>query len=245
MKALVFAAGIGSRLKPFTLHHPKALAEVGGIPMLARVITKLRDAGVDEMVVNVHHFAGQIIEFLEANNNFGVKIHISDETGELLDTGGGLLKARGWLDGYEPFIVHNADILTDFDINEMVRFHNENQADATLLVAPRKTSRYLYFDNRLRGWMNISTGEARPQGFLPGESMTPYAFGGVHVVSPKIFDRLAQYTDKEVFSIVPFYVAEADVLNILPFVQPQGSLWVDIGKPENLAYANSLLNRLL
>lgn len=240
MKALVFAAGIGSRLKPFTLSHPKALAEVGGIPMLERVIVKLRDAGVDEIVVNVHHFASQIVDFLEEKNDFGITIHISDESDLLLDTGGGMLKARRWLDGNEPFIVHNADIFTDFDIREMVSKHIETKADATLLVATRNTSRYLFFDSRLRGWMNLSTGEARPTGFMPTESMTPYAFGGVHVVSPKIFENLANYTHKEVFSIVPFYVAEAANLNIVPFEQPADALWIDIGKPENLTYANSL-----
>lgn len=239
MKALVFAAGVGSRLKPFTLEHPKALAPVGGVPMLARVINKLRDAGVDEIVVNVHHFADQIIDFLKTD--FGVRIHISDESGELLDTGGGLLKARKWLEGPEPFIVHNADILTDFDINEMVGRHLLSGADATLLVAPRHTTRYLYFnDSRLLGWANLTTGETRPEGFCPADSMKAMAFGGVHVVSPAIFDRLQNFTSRRVFSIVPFYVAMADTLKIVPFVQPAGSHWIDIGKPENLKQANSL-----
>lgn len=240
MKALVFAAGLGTRLKPFTLEHPKALVPVGGVPMLQRVICKLRDAGVDTIVVNVHHFADQIIDFIKDNDNFGVNIHISDESDLLLDTGGGMLKARKWLDGDEPFIVHNADILTDFDITDMVHAFENSKADATLLVAPRKTSRYLYFDSRLRGWANISTGATAPAGFVPNDKLTPLAFGGVHVVSPRIFDALEDYASEPVFSIVPFYVAMANRLNITPFVQPQGSIWLDVGKPESLLQANQL-----
>ena len=156
---MIFAAGLGTRLRPLTDNKPKALVEVAGKPMLERVILRLKRSGVDEIVVNVHHFGQQIIDFLYANDNFGVTIHVSDEREELLDTGGGILKARKWLDGGEPVIVHNADILTDFDLDEMMCQHVASEAVATLLVAERDTARYFVFNDamRLQGWTNIKT----------------------------------------------------------------------------------------
>ena len=132
MKALVFAAGLGTRLRPLTDHQPKALVPVGGVPMLERVIGRLKAAGFDEITVNVHHFGQQIIDFLQAKQNFGLTIHVSDERNQLLDTGGGILKARPYLDGNEPFLVHNADIMTDIDLGAIYRKHVESQAHATL-----------------------------------------------------------------------------------------------------------------
>ena len=146
MKAMIFAAGLGTRLKPFTDFHPKALAEVCGRPMLGVVIERLKMAGISEIIVNVHHFADQIVDYLHRNNDFGVRLHISDETSELLDTGGGILAARRWLDGDEPFVVHNADILTDVDIAGMLSVARSTGAASTLLVASRVTKRYLLFD---------------------------------------------------------------------------------------------------
>ncbi|MDE6126575.1 MAG: NTP transferase domain-containing protein, partial [Muribaculaceae bacterium] len=134
MKGMIFAAGVGSRLRPFTDEHPKALAPVGGIPMLRRVIEKMTEAGISRIVVNVHHFPQQIVSYLEENDNFGADISVSDESAELLDTGGGLLHARRFLDGDEPVLVHNADILTDFDISRMARAHSDSGALATLLA---------------------------------------------------------------------------------------------------------------
>ncbi len=242
MKAMIFAAGLGTRLKPFTLHHPKALVPIGGVPMLQRVIEKLRNAGVSELVVNVHHFAGQIESFLELNDNFGLDIHVSDERDMLLDTGGGILKAREWLDGKEPFIVHNADIYTDFDIKEMYDSHVASGADATLLTDCRDTSRYLLFDkdNRMRGWTNIKTGEVVPDGISP-ENLSRYAFGGVHVLSPVIFDRLSDFSSEPVFSIIPFYARNCGDLVIKTFMKPQSSTWIDVGKPEAVKAAEQLL----
>ena len=133
MKAIVFAAGLGTRLYPLTESIPKALVEVGGKPMLLRVLEKLRDAGIHEIVINVHHFPDMIIDYLRSNDGFGLKIMISDERGHLLDTGGGILAARNYLDDGEPFIAHNADILTDFNLSEMITRHNESGADVTLL----------------------------------------------------------------------------------------------------------------
>ena len=247
MKAMIFAAGLGSRLKPFTDYHPKALVEIGGKPMLGRVIEKLKSYGVNEIVVNVHHFAEQIIDYIQSNNQFGVTIHISDETDRLLDTGGGILAARRWLTGCDPFIVHNADILTDFDLKNMYDFYESRQSMATLLVAERKTKRYLLFDPdnlRMEGWVNIESGELRPRTITQYDSLIRRAFGGVHIVSPDIFPELQRFADKidnssiPKFSITDFYISRCADLNILGFEPTMPYRWHDIGKPEALMAAN-------
>ena len=167
MKAMVFAAGLGTRLRPLTDNMPKALVPVGGVPMLQHVILNLKRYGFEDIIVNIHHFGQQVMDFLAENGNFGISIHISDERGELLETGGGILKAREFFDDGEPFLVHNADVLTDLDLSEFYKFHLHNSADATLLTAERVTSRYLLLDNfnRLNGWINVKTGEVKPAGF--------------------------------------------------------------------------------
>lgn len=164
---MIFAAGLGTRLRPLTDHTPKALVSVAGKPMLERVILRLKEAGFNDITVNIHHFGEQIIKFLRANNDFGITIHLSDERDMLLDTGGGIKKARPFLDDNEPFLVHNADILSDINLAELYRHHRESNAEATLLVSQRQTSRYLLLDdaNRLHGWINKSTGETKPEGF--------------------------------------------------------------------------------
>lgn len=238
---MVFAAGLGTRLRPLTNDKPKALVEVAGKPMLRRVMENLVGYGFDDIVINVHHFGEQIIDYVKANNNFGVTVHISDERGELLDTGGGILKAREWLDGDEPFMVHNADILTDLDLGAMYDYHLHHSADATLLTAERETARYLLFDggNRLHGWINKKTGELLPEGFVytPGE-YKEMAFGGIHVISPKIFTELADYTTEHKFSIVPFYVAMCRRLKIMSYA-PTGYRWFDVGKIETIYQASA------
>lgn len=248
MKALIFAAGKGTRLKPFTDSHPKALAEVGGVAMLERVIRRLTAAGVDEAVINVHHFAPQVINFLSAHDNFGITIHISDESDRLLDTGGGLLKARQWLDtaDSEPFFVHNADIVTDVSLEAMMKAHRRLGADATLMCTPRPSSRHLYFDSasrRLTGWANIVTRETLPPGFVPGPMMEELSFDGIHVLSAHIFESLQNYSDKigtESFSIIPFYATMASELDIRAFTPRTGSFeWYDVGTPEKLAKAEA------
>ena len=161
MKALIFAAGLGNRLKPLTDTTPKALLPVDGKPMLEHVILKLKDAGFDQITVNIHHFGQQIIDFLKEKNNFGIDIHISDEREYLLDTGGGIKHAAEFLDGDEPFMVHNVDIFSNVDFRELYKKHLESNALATLLVSKRKTSRYLLFnqEDKLCGWRNRETGE--------------------------------------------------------------------------------------
>lgn len=250
MKAMIFAAGLGTRLKPFTDSHPKALAEVCGRPMLGLVVERLRLAGVTEIVVNVHHFADQIIDYLRVNDDFGLKIHISDERSRLLDTGGGILAARRWLDGDEPFIVHNADILTDLDIAEMYGQMLRSEAAAMLLAASRATSRYLMFDpatHRMRGWTNVDSGKIRPDG-LSIDGLDRLAFGGVHIVSPDMFEPLAKYADglegdnaiadgNARFSIMDFYIDACGRLPIFGYQPVEYYVWHDIGKPASLVSA--------
>lgn len=227
MKAMIFAAGLGTRLHPFTLEHPKALVEVNGEPMLGRVIRAVKDAGITEIVVNVHHFAEQIEQFLSANGNFGVKIHISSERGKLLDTGGGLLAAKRFLDGSEPILLHNADVLTDMPLNAL-----ELRGDATLAVSTRESSRQLIFDpaQRLCGWINLKNGETK--GCADGVQRS---FNGIHLVSPRIFPALERETE-EVFSLTPFYVKNASELAI--YGQDISEYkWFDVGRPESLSKA--------
>lgn len=244
MKAIVFAAGLGTRLKPFTLEHPKALVPVAGVPMLRRVIEKIKAAGIREIVVNVHHFAEQIITYLAENDNFGITIHISDESSLLLDTGGGILHARRWLEG-DNFLVHNADILTDFPLQQMIETHSQSEADVTLLCDSRTTSRYLLFDreNRMHGWENVKTGEIKPR-CLNTDNLAPLAFGGVHVLGPNIWPMLEDYARNEggeVFSVIPFYVANCGNLDIRAYRPSVAYQWHDVGKPEALPAAEKAI----
>lgn len=238
MKALIFAAGLGTRLRPLTDKMPKALVEVGGIPMLERVIDKLIRFGITEMAVNVHHFPDQIIDYI-ASRHFPADIIISDERECLLDTGGGLLHAAKLLGADEPILIHNADILTNFDIAEMVEAHARTNADATLLVSLRETSRYLLFDekNQMRGWTNVKIGEVLPPTLADAADLRRLAFGGVHIVSPSLLADLAVWTTKPAFPIMPYYIDACQRLKIDGFTPSAPFAWHDIGKPQSLAAA--------
>ncbi len=243
MKAMIFAAGLGTRLRPLTDHLPKALVPVGGEPMLKRVILKLKTAGFEDITINIHHLGQQIADYLHANQDFGLNIHLSDERDCLQDTGGGILKARPYLDGDVPFLVHNADILSDLDLAAFYQHHLQTQADATLLVSRRKTSRYLLLDDdfRLHGWINKSTGEVRPEGLRPEKrQFQEYAFGGIHVLSPRLFRLMDQYGWAGKFPIIPFYLSICREARLQGYPQ-EASRWFDIGKPETLAAANEYL----
>lgn len=242
MKALIFAAGLGSRLKPLTDKTPKALIPVGGKPMLEHVILKLKASGFDEIVVNIHHEGQQIIDYLECMGSFGLRVHISDERDCLLDTGGGIRHARKFLDGSEPFLVHNADILSNVDLRQFYQHHLENMASvATLLVSRRKSSRSLFFDkeNRLCGWQNSETGEVKsPYPDFSPTTYNGYAFGGIHVVSPEIFEWMDNWEGQ--FSIINFYLAVCANTHIQAYPLDNLQL-LDIGKPEALAKAEEWL----
>lgn len=208
---MIFAAGLGTRLKPLTDTMPKALVPVAGKPMLEHVILKLKSAGFDEMVINVHHFAHQIIDFLKEKDNFGIKIWISNETDCLLDTGGGIKKAASFFTDGEPFLVHNVDILSNMDLKALYEYHRTNGNDATLLVSPRKTVRYLLFDeaDRLCGWVNKDTLQTKPEGFIyQPDIQKEYAFSGIHVISPTLFKYMGnEWRGK--FSIMDFYFSSS------------------------------------
>ena len=239
---MIFAAGLGTRLKPLTDHMPKALVPVAGKPMLEHVIGKLKSVGFDEIVINVHHFAHQIIDFLKAKDNFGIQIWISDESEELLDTGGGIKKAAPYFD--EPFLVHNADILSNIDLKAMYNYHLTSSNDATLLVSPRKTVRYLLFNegNRLQGWVNKDTMQTKPEGFVyHPEVQKEYAFGGIHVISPTLFKYMGDgWTGK--FSIMDFYLRTCHEAQLGGYVKEDLQL-IDIGKPDTLAKAEDFIRQ--
>ena len=208
MKALILAAGLGTRLKPLTDTMPKALVPVDGEPMLKKVLDRLISAGYDDIVVNVHHFADQIRKYIADNQSFGIKIRFSDESDLLRETGGGIRHAEPLLGGpgAEAFLVHNVDIMSDLDFNWFKSQMHDGDL-STLLVSDRKTSRYLLFDDEglLVGWKNVLTGEVRsPYSRIDIDKCTPLAFAGIHYVSPGIFPLMRHWGEK--FSIVDFYL---------------------------------------
>ncbi|WP_333697315.1 nucleotidyltransferase family protein [Bacteroides congonensis] len=247
MKAMIFAAGLGSRLKPLTDSLPKALVPIAGRPMLEHVILKLKASGFTEIVINIHHFGEQILDFLKTNDNFGLTIHISDERDLLLDTGGGVKKARTFFENSnEPFLIHNVDILSDIDLKELYDYHLQNGGVATLLASQRKTSRYLLFDaeKKLCGWINKDTGQVKPGGFRYDEFLyQEYAFSGIHVLSPVIFQWMDTPLWEGKFSIMDFYLATCRQTDFLGYLS-DGLHLIDIGKPETLAKAEEFVKGL-
>ena len=247
MKAMIFAAGLGSRLKPLTDTMPKALVPVAGCPMLEHVILKLKASGFTEIVINIHHFGEQIIDFLKTNNDFGLTIHISDERDRLLDTGGGIRKAHLFFENSgEPFLVHNVDILSDMNLKELYDFHMQSGSVATLLASRRTTSRYLLFntERKLRGWINKDTGQVKPEGFHYDESLyREYAFSGIHVFSPAVFRLMEAPRWEGKFSIMDFYLATCGQTDYSGYLAEKLEL-IDIGKPETLARAEEFVKKL-
>ncbi len=235
MKALIFAAGKGTRLKPFTDHHPKALAMVNEVPLLERNIRFLQGFGINDFVINVYHFGEQIVDFLRKRDNFGAKIEISDERNELLETGGGLVFARKFLDFQEDFLVMNADILTDMDVAGFVKYHQEKKDFATLAVSDRQSSRKLLFNPEmiLRGWLNVQTGEQRLAEFNKG--FKALAFSGIHCINPEIFNKIKR-TGK--FSIMEEYLDLMHSEQIHGY-EHQGIL-IDVGRPESVLEAEKI-----
>lgn len=238
MQAMIFAAGLGTRLKPLTDTRPKALVEVAGRPLLEHTIVRLREAGADRIVVNVHHFADRIKDYLRANGNFGLDIRVSDETAQLLDTGGGIKKAAPLFDPSEPILIHNVDILSNVDLR---KFYEEGRhAEAALLVSSRKTKRYLLFakdeDRRLKGWTNIETGEVRsPHEALCAADCDMYAFSGIHIFSPALFHCMADMPEK--FGIMDFYLKHCADRRICGCVK-DGLRLMDVGKLDTLGEAD-------
>jgi len=241
MKAMVLAAGLGTRLRPLTDNRPKALVEVAGRTLLEITLSRLRTFGINEVIINVHHFADAVVDYLKTNSNFGMRVEISREE-VLLDTGGGLKKAAWFFleDSNrfdEPFLLHNVDVISTFDLARMQQFHMENHALATLAVQTRETSRYLLFNAHLQLCGRRAGRDHEPEIVYPSqpiESLQPLAFSGIQVISPRLLPML---TEAGVFSIIPSYLRlAAQGEKILAF-RADDYYWRDLGRPADLAQA--------
>jgi len=229
MKAMILAAGLGTRLKPITDSIPKALVEINGKSLLEHSIDHLKLFGVKEVIINVHHFSDQIIDFLEKKKNFGLNISISNEQDELLDTGGGFKKAAWFFEGGGPFVIRNVDVLSDMDLKAMLDFHKKHKPLATLAVRNRETARYMLFNEKweLIGWTNVSTGE-RKLSRKDYKRMYPLAFSGIQILDPAIIPLL---TDEGRFSLISMYLRLSREKRICAFTD-NDSFWFDAGKRE-------------
>ena len=238
---MIFAAGIGNRLKPLTNNCPKALIPMGGKPMLHSVIERLKYYGFNEVIINIHYLGEQVLDFLKQHSNFGIRIEISDETDKILETGGGLWKARHFFEDDKPFLVCNADVFTNINLKKFYEAHLQNNSISTVAVRERTSSRYLLFDDNdiLCGWKNMKTNELiLPE--TPSGATHPFAFSGYHIISPELFSF-----NKRVgtFSMVDWYL---DICKdqVIKAFHHDHDIWIDIGSQEQLAIANEIVQRL-
>lgn len=247
MKAMILAAGLGTRLRPWTLSHPKALVPVGGVPMLEKVIVRLREQGFDNIVINVHHFAQQVIDYLKTRD-FGVNIRVSDESGSLLDTGGGILQASALLgEDNSPFLVHNVDILSDAPLADLMQVHEKSGRDISLVTSGRDSSRKLVFnqDGKLCGWKNLQTGELRPEGFALSPEMHDSAFSGIYILNAAMLKQLGLYSSligSNKFPVMDFFLnscAYNDSSVNIGEIRLDSLHLIDIGKPDTLRKAET------
>ncbi|RLD45859.1 MAG: nucleotidyltransferase family protein [Bacteroidetes bacterium] len=238
MKAFILAAGLGTRLGSLTENKPKALVKVQGTEMLALTIQRLKSQGFTELIVNVHHYGQMVIDFLKKNDNFGVHIHISDERGQLLDTGGALLKARDYLMGEEPVLIHNVDVISEIDFKELLVRHTNDNALATLCVRNRNSDRTLIFDKHmeLKGWTNKKSKEFK-WASQPLTDYTAYAFSGIYVISPGFIHKI-KLTGK--FSIIDAWLSMAGQHKIKGYID-QSKHWFDLGTPDKIRQAELYL----
>lgn len=239
MKALIFAAGLGTRLMEHTSDKPKALVQLAGKPLLQHAIEKMASHGITDITVNVFHFADQVITFLESHPFPGVQVRISDEREALLDTGGGLKKAAAFLSGDEPVLLYNVDVISNLDLNLLEKTHRLSGALVTLVVRQRNTSRYMMFDAsmQLAGWKNFSNGEtkiSRPDTF---DQALPYAFSGIQILQPELFSLI---TEQGKFPIMDLYLRLAQTERILGYLD-HSTIWMDLGKPDQLRMAEEML----
>lgn len=237
MEAMIFAAGLGTRLLDETADKPKALVEIGGKTLLENAIEKVHSCGVTKIVVNVHHFSKLVIDFIESKS-WQVPINISDESNLLLETGGGLKKAAPLFSGKEPILLYNVDIIGNVDLNKLKSNHLQTGALATLSVRDRKTQRYFKFDEQMQlvGWINKKTGETKVSSLEGFETARELAFSGIHIVQPELLKHLP---DEDRFSIVKVYLDLAKTKMIKGFLD-DSELWMDVGKPDELEAARDL-----
>jgi len=238
VKAMVLAAGLGTRLRPLTESRPKALMEVGGRTLLEITLTRLRESGVSEAIVNVHHFAEMVVDYLKAKNNFGMRIEISREDTLLLDTGGGLKKAAWFFQengrANEPFILHNVDVISNIDLKQMIQVHTQSSALATLAVQHRQSSRQLLFDGAMQLCGRKAGRDQQPKLIRPVQNFEQMAFAGIHVISPRL---LPMIQEDGVFSIIDVYLRLAAQGEKIMAFAADGSYWRDVGRLEDLKEA--------
>jgi len=234
---MILAAGLGSRLKSLTKNTSKALIEINNKSLLEIVITNLKAQGITEIIINVYHHAQQIIDYVNTNNKFGIDIEFSQEA-KLLDTGGGLKKASWFFDDGAPFLLHNVDVISDLNIEEMLEYHKNNNSIISIAVRKRKTSRYFMFDEnyQLCGWKNEATGKQKIAKEIT-QNVHPFSFMGIHIISPGVFKY---FPNEDKFSIVDFYLNIAAKHKIFGFQADKYS-WIDCGKPENLSEAEKYI----
>lgn len=240
MNAFIFAAGLGTRLKPLTDTMPKALVPVGGKPLLAHVIEKLKAAGCKKIVINIHHFGDMIIDYVKSQNNFGVEILFSDERQMLLETGGAIKHAVDLL-GDEPFLIHNVDILSNVDLKALIAAHSDADSATTLLVSKRNSTRALLFspEGNLTAWTNKTTGEVKsPYSDIDITKLNEFAFSGIHIFSPRLFKYFGAYPEK--FSIIDFYLNTCKDEKIKAYTQ-EGLQLLDVGKLDSLERAEEFV----
>ena len=232
---MIFAAGLGTRLGEITKNIPKALVEINGKTILELTVEKLTKVGFDDIIVNIHHFAGKVLDEIAELKEKGYKISISDESDKLLDTGGGLYKAKWFFDD-KPFLVYNVDIITDFSLTELLKYHKDNSSFATLAVRDRPGNRFFLVDEvgRLGGWCNTATGETILSGGQK-DKLTQVAFSGIHIIDPAIFG----YMEEGVYTMTSLYLKIASKEKILTLKNNSG-YWVDIGTAEKLEYCRKL-----
>lgn len=235
MRAMILAAGLGTRLRPLTNDRPKALVEVAGRTLLEITLRRLNSFGIREIIINVHHFADRVIEYLQHNRNFGMAIEVSRED-VLLDTGGGLKKAAWFFleNATEPFILHNVDVISTIDLDRMVRFHNGNKALSTVAVQQRETSRYLIFDEHNELCGRRAGREQAPEMVRPAGSTRSLAFSGIHIISPRFLELISE---EGAFSIITAYLRLAGQGEKIQAFLADQYYWRDLGKPENVASA--------
>jgi NDP-sugar pyrophosphorylase family protein len=239
MKAIIFAAGMGSRLKPHTNNCPKALVNLNGQPLLWHAITKLTHSGATQIIVNIHHFGEQIIDYLNSTP-FEIPILISDEREKLLDTGGALLKASLLLESNSPIIAYNVDIISSVNLKEVYNYHQKHDAIATLVVRKRETTRYLMFDKemKLNGWKNENTGETKISS-KDYQYSNPWAFSGIQILSPEFINLISESGK---FSIIEPYLRLAKDHLIMGYPD-KSNFWLDLGKPGQIELAEIFLNK--
>ena len=242
MQALLLCAGLGTRMKHLTKDTPKALVPVNGKPLIAWNLEKLKKAGFQKVIVNVHHYAQQIKDYLKEQDYFGLDIQISDESKQLLETGGAIKHARNYIDTVEPLLIHNVDIITDLDLTDLMASHQANDGIATLAVRSRQTSRYLIFEEEslhLTGWTNIKTKETKLSR-VTTLMVANFGFSGVHVIDPSLFDF---FSKEKAFSIIEVYLKAARTKNVYAYPHEK-DIWYDVGKPESVELAEKALEKI-